>query len=109
MIDEQQFKKHAQEALTSLQGDLVLAGDDYGFKSSFQGGVIDIAFAHPPGKFTICQESGVGHLKLTLGARGYKLDWDVVENTFANTETGQTIKELVQQAISKHLKRDVEL
>jgi len=32
-----------------------------------------------------------------------------VENTFVQTETGQTLKELVAQAISKHLKRDVEL
>jgi hypothetical protein len=50
-----------------------------------------------------------GQIKATLGARGYKLDWDIVENTFVHTETGQTLKELVEQAISKHLKKDVEL
>ena len=48
-------------------------------------------------------------MKIALGARGYKLDWDIVENTFVHTESGQTLKELVEQAISKHLKRDVEL
>lgn len=109
MIEEHEFKKHAHEALTALQGDLVLAGDDYGFESSLHGGAIAISFERPPGKFTICPEGGGRQIKVTLGTRGYKLDWDIVENTFVHTETGQTLKELVEQAISKHLKRDVEL
>jgi len=109
MIEEHEFKKHAHETLTALQGDLVLAGDDYGFESSLHGGAITISFERPPGKFTISPESGARQIKATLGARGYKLDWDIVENTFVHTETGQTLKEMVEQAISKHLKRDVEL
>jgi frataxin-like iron-binding protein CyaY len=109
MIEEREFKKHAHEALTALQGDLVLAGDDYGFESSLHGGAMTIAFDHPPGKFTVSPDAGAGQIKLTVGARSYKLDWDIVENTFVHTETGQTLKELVAQAISKHLKRDVEL
>jgi frataxin-like iron-binding protein CyaY len=109
MIEEHEFKKHAHEALTALQGDLVLAGDDYGFQSSLHGGAITISFERPAGKFTICPEAGVRQIKVTLGSRGFKLDWDIVENTFVQTESGQTLKELVEQAISKHLKRDVEL
>jgi len=109
MIEEHEFKKHAQEALTALQSDLVLAGDDYGFESSLQGGAITISFSRPAGKFTICPEAAVRQIKVSMGSRGAKLDWDIVENTFVHTETGQTLKELVEQAISKHLKRDVEL
>ncbi len=109
MIEEHEFKKHAQETLTALQGDLVLAGDDYGFESSMRGGAITISFEHPPGKFTMVPDAAAGQIKVTLGARGYKLDWDIVENTFVHTESGQTLKELLTQAISKHLKRDVEL
>ena len=109
MIEEHEFKKHAHEALTALQGDLVLAGDDYGFASSHHGGTITITFEHPAGKFTICPDPGPRQIKVSLGASGSKLDWDIVENAFVQTETGQTLKELVAQAISKHLKRDVEL
>jgi frataxin-like iron-binding protein CyaY len=109
MIEEHEFKKHAHEALTALQGDLVLAGDDYGFESKLHGDAITIAFDRPPGKFTICPEAGFRQIKVTLGTRGYKLDWDIVENTFVHIETGQALKELIEQAISKHLKKDVEL
>jgi len=109
MIEEHEFKKHAHETLAALQGDLVLAGDDYGFQSTLQSDTITISFARPSGKFTIAPESASGQLKAAFGARGYKLDWDIVENTFVHTESGQTLKELVEQAISKYLKRDVEL
>jgi frataxin-like iron-binding protein CyaY len=109
MIEDHEFKKHAQEALTALQGDLVLAGDDYGFQSSLQGGAITISFDRPPAKFSIVPEAATGQIKATLGSRAYKLDWDIVENAFVHTETGQTLKEVAAQAISKHLKRDVEL
>ena len=109
MIEEHEFKKHAQDALTALQGDLVLAGDDYGFESSLRAGAITISFDRPPGKFTVVPDAGIRQIKVSLGPRGHKLDWDIVENTFVQTETGQTLKELVEQAISKHLKRDVEL
>jgi len=109
MIDEHDFKKHAHEALTTLQGDLVLAGDDYGFQSNLNGGAITISFDRPPGKFTIVPDAAAGQIKVTLGTRGVKLDWDIVENTFVHTETGQSVKKLLEQGISKHLKRDVEL
>ncbi|HTT65442.1 MAG TPA: frataxin domain-containing protein [Bryobacteraceae bacterium] len=109
MSGEHDFRKHAQDALTALQSDLVLAGDDYGFESSLHGGAITISFDRPPGKFTIVPEASGGQIKATLGTRVHKLDWDIVENTFVHTESGQTLKEMVEQAISKYLKRDVEL
>ena len=109
MIEEREFKKHADEALTALQRDLVLAGDDYGFESSLRGGAITIAFGHPPGKLTITPEGATRQLKVGAAVRSYKLDWDIVENGFVHTETRQTLKELVEQAISKHLKQEVEL
>ena len=109
MIEEREFKKHAEEALAALQRDLVLAGDDYGFESSLRGGAISITFTHPPGKFTVSPEAGARQIKVVAAAKHYKLDWDIVENGFVQSETRQTLKELMEQAISKHLKQDVEL
>jgi len=107
MSEDHEFKKHTDEALTALQRDLVLAGDDYGFDSSLHGGTITINFHHPPGKFTVAAESG--QIKVAAGPRHFKLDWDIVENAFVHTESHQTLKELLEQAISKQLKQDVQL
>lgn len=109
MIEEREFKKHADEALAALQRDLVLAGDDYGFQSSLHGSTITITFEYPEGKFTISLEGGARQIKAALAARTYKLDWDIVENTFVHVESSLTLKELLEQAISKHLKQDVQL
>ena len=109
MIEEHDFKKHGDEALAALQRELVLAADDYGFQTSLRGGTITITFPRPPGKFVIALDGAARQIKIALAARSYKLDWDIVENGFVHTETHQTLKELVEQAISKHLKQDVEL
>lgn len=109
MIEEREFNKHADEALAALQRDLVLAGDDYGFESSLHGGAITISFERPASKFTVGPDAAARQLKAALGPRSYKLDWDIVENTFVHLESRQTLKELLEQAISKHLRQDVQL
>ena len=109
MIDEHDFKKHGDEALAALQRELVLAGDDYGFQSSLRDGTITITFKRPPGKFVIAPKAPPGRSK-SLSRRAATswigTSWRTV---FIHTETRQTLKELVEQAISKHLKQDVEL
>jgi frataxin-like iron-binding protein CyaY len=109
MIEEHDFKKHGDEALAALQRELVLAADDYGFQTSLRGGTITITFPRPPGKFVISLDGAARQIKAAFATRSYRLDWDIVENGFVHTETRQTLKELVEQAISKHLKQDVEL
>jgi iron donor protein CyaY len=109
MSEDHEFKKHTDEALSALQRDLVLAGDDYGFDSSLHGGTITISFHRPSGKFLITADPATGQIKVATTSRSFKLDWDIVENAFVHTETHQTLKELLEQAISKQLKKDVEL
>jgi frataxin-like iron-binding protein CyaY len=109
MIEAHDFKKHGDEALAALQRELVLAADDYGFQTSLRGGAITITFARPPAKFVIGLDIATRQIKVAFATRSYRLDWDIVENGFVQTETRQTLKELVEQAISKHLKQDVEL
>ncbi len=109
MIEDHEFKHHADEALTALQRELVLAGDDYGFESSLRGGAITITFHRPPGKFTVGSDAGSQQLKANVLTRSHKFDWDIVENAFVHTETHQTLKEVLELAISKHLKQDVQL
>ena len=109
MDDDKEFKKHTSEALGALQRALAGAADDYGFDSRLQDGAITVTFEYPPGKFVIGPDSGGQQLRMTAGSRNYKLDWDIVENTFVHPDTRESMKSLLEQAISKHLKQDVEL
>ena len=109
MLDEQNFKKRADEALTHLNRDLIAASDDYGFEVDFNAGALGVEFEDPPAKFVISPNTPVRQIWVSAHAKSYKLDWDIVENSFVHTESGDTLKDLIEKAISKQLKEEVSL
>ena len=109
MIDEQEFKRRADEALTTLHRALIGAADDYGFDVDFNAGALGVEFEDPPAKFVISPNTPVRQIWVSAHAKSYKLDWDVVENSFVHTESGDTLKELLEKAIGKQLKEEVSL
>jgi len=44
MMDEQDFRKRADDALTALHRVVSAAGDDYGFESDFNSGALSVEF-----------------------------------------------------------------
>jgi iron donor protein CyaY len=109
MMDEQDFKKRADDALTSLYRSLAAAADDYGFDVDFNAGALGVEFEDPPAKFVVSPNTPVRQFWVSALAKSYKLDWDIVENAFVHSESGETLKELIERAISKHLKEEVSL
>ena len=109
MMDEQDFKKRADEALSLLHRALLGAADDYGFDVDFNAGALAVEFEDPPAKFVISPNTPVRQIWVSARAKSYKLDWDIVENTFVHSESGETLKEVVENAISKQLKEEVSL
>jgi iron donor protein CyaY len=109
MMDEQDFKKRADEALTTLHRVLIGAADDYGFDVDFNSGALAVEFEEPPGKFVISPNTPVRQIWVSAHAKSYKLDWDIVEAAFVHTESGATLKQLVEKAIGQQLKEEVNL
>ena len=109
MMEEQEFKKRSDEALTSLHRALVAAADDYGFDVDFNAGALGVEFEDPPAKFVVSPNTPVRQIWVSAHAKSYKLDWDIVENAFVHPESGDTLKQLVERAISKQLKEEVNL
>ena len=109
MIDEQAFKKRADEALATLNRDLIAASDDYGFEVDFNAGALAVEFEEPPGKFVISPNTPVRQIWVSANSKSYKLDWDIVENSFVHVESGDSLKTLMEKAVSKHLGEEVSL
>ena len=109
MIDEQEFKRRADEALTLLNRELIAASDDYGFEVDFNAGALDVEFEDPPAKFVISPNTPVRQIWVSANNKSYKLDWDIVENSFVHVESGDTLKALVEKAVGKHLGEEVNL
>ena len=47
-MDEREFRRHSEEALTNLHRLLAVAADDYGFGVSVQDGALTVRFEAPP-------------------------------------------------------------
>ncbi len=109
MIDEQEFKRRADEALTLLSRELIAASDDYGFEVDFNAGALGVEFEDPPAKFVISPNTPVRQIWVSANSKSYKLDWDIVENSFVHVESGDTLKALVEKAVGKHLGEEVSL
>jgi len=51
----------------------------------------------------------VRQIWVSAHAKSYKLDWDIVENSFVHVESGQSLRQLIEKAISKQLGEEVTL
>ncbi|HYL36204.1 MAG TPA: iron donor protein CyaY [Bryobacteraceae bacterium] len=108
-MDDQEFKKCSEDALQSLYKRLAAASDEGEFEVDFNAGALAIEFEDPPAKFVVSPNSPVHQIWVSAHSKSYKLDWDSVENTFVLQSTGQSLTELIQDAITKQLGEEVSL
>jgi iron donor protein CyaY len=108
-MDEQEFRKKADEALTNLYRALNEAADDYGFEADFTAGALTVEFEEPPAKFVISPNTPVRQVWVSAHSKSYKLDWDSVENAFVFGPDRQTLKSLVEEVIGKQIHTAVTL
>jgi iron donor protein CyaY len=108
-MDDQDFKRRADEALQALYKRLTAASDEAEFEADFNSGALAIEFEQPPGKFVISPNAPVQQIWVSAHSKSYKLDWDSVANTFVLQPSGQTLTELIQDAITKQLGEEVSL
>src|SRR5262245_27486645 len=109
MMDEQEIRKHADHALDALNQALIAASDDYEFKVDFNAGALAVEFENPPAKFVVSPNTPVWQIWVSANSKSYKLDWDNVEGSFVHGDSGDSLKTLVEKAVSKHLQEDVSL
>ncbi|MGA2599898.1 MAG: iron donor protein CyaY [Bryobacteraceae bacterium] len=108
-MDDQEFQKRADEELNSLYRKLTHASDDGGFEADFNSGAMSIEFEDPPAKFVISPNSPVRQIWVSAHSKSFKLDWDAARGTFVLTDTGQSLTDLIQSAISTQLGEEVAL
>ena len=108
-MDDREFQKRADDALTQLYSRLVRSSDDAGFEPEFQAGALSIEFDDPPTRFVISPNSPVKQIWVSAQSRSFKLDWDEGRGHFVLHDTGQTLTELIAAAISQQLGEEIVL
>ena len=108
-MDDQEFQTRAGEALHNLYKRLNAASESGEFDADFNAGALAIEFEEPPGKFVISPNAPVRQIWVSAHSRSFKLDWDAQREQFVLAGTGQSLADMVGEAISQQLGRKIEL
>jgi CyaY protein len=108
-MDEQEFKRRADEALQRLYNKLASASDTYEFEPDFNSGALGIEFEEPKAKFVVSPNAPVRQIWISANSRSFKLDWDEARGEFVLPATGQSLEGFIAESISTHLGEPVTL
>ena len=108
MLDDQEFQLKADECLGNLHKALSAASDEHDFETDY-GGTLTVEFEDPPTKFVVSPNAPVRQIWVSALSKSFKLGWDAGRNDFVLPETGQTLKEIIQDAIGRHLGEPITL
>jgi CyaY protein len=105
MLDELEFRRLAEIALNSLLQHLIAREEEAEshFEVDEQGGVLNITFEEPVGKFVITPNAPVRQIWISALSTSFKLDWDQAATAFTLPRTGEQLLPLVDRLIAEHL------
>jgi iron donor protein CyaY len=108
MLDDQQFRLKADEALEDLYDALAKASDKYEFECDYEGAV-KVEFEDPPAKFVVSPNAPVKQVWVSAHSKSFKLDWNPERGAFVLGDTGQTLNQLIADAVSQQIGQQVSL
>lgn len=108
-MDEQEFQRRAGEALDALYRRLAAASETADFEPDFNAGALTIEFDDPPAKFVVSPNSPVRQIWLSAHSRSFKFSWDESRAAFVLPESGQTLVEVVGEAVARQLGEEIAL
>ncbi len=109
MIDEQKFRKLAEEALEQLQRALEKAADTYEFEVDRNEGALTVEFEDPPARFVVSPNAPVRQIWVSARVKSFKLDWDEARGAFVLQVDQRDLKTLMAGVIGEQLGEDVAL
>ena len=108
-MDEQEFRTRADESLGDLYRRLAHAADRHDFEADFNSGALAIEFETPPAKFVVSPNTPVRQIWVSAHSKSFKLDWDASRGAFVLAGSGQTLAQVVGDAIAQQLGEEVSL
>lgn len=107
-MDEQEFRKRSDEALSNLQRALERAADRYGFEVENNQGALTLEFEGPPAKFVVSPNAPVRQIWVSARVRSFKLDWNEAAASFALGD-GRTLHQLIAELAGEQMGEPVSL
>lgn len=105
MLDEQQFRKHADESLDSLKKSLIEAEETADFEVEDQAGALHIGF-EDGARFVVSPNAPVRQIWISALATSFKLDWSEAAGEFVLQKSNEKLKPLLARLINQQLGED---
>jgi CyaY protein len=102
MMDENDFRKRSDQALTSLKQALITAEESADFEVEDQAGALHVSF-EDGGRFVISPNAPVRQVWISALATSFKLDWSETDQDFVLQKTNEKLKPLVARLINQQL------
>ena len=103
MLDEEQFRRHADHAVEALKQALILQEAEGGFDVEENNGALNIVFESPSGKFVITPNTPVRQIWISALSTSFKLEWDEATAQFVLLKTGESLQPLTARLIQQFL------
>ena len=100
-MDESDFRRKAEAAIDELKKSLYKAEESADLEVEEQGGVLNVVFEEPPGKFVITPNAPVRQIWISALSTSFKLD--LRGEGFVLEKTGEGLKALVERLVNEHL------
>src|SRR3954452_20855073 len=102
-MDEQEFRRRADQALDALKRSLLQAEESAEIEVEENAGALKVSFEEPPGTFVISPNAPVKQIWISALSTSFKLDWSDAASDFVLAKTGEDIKTLLTRLINQQL------
>jgi iron donor protein CyaY len=102
MLDENDFRKHADAALEALKQSLITAEESADFEVEDQSGALHLSF-DDGSRFVISPNAPVRQIWISALSTSFKLDWSEAQQEFVLQKTGEPLKPLTARLINQQL------
>ena len=103
MLDEEQFRRHADHAVEALKQALIALEAEGGFEVEENNGALNILFEAPAGKFVITPNTPVRQVWISALSTSFKLEWNEESAQFVLPKTQESLQPLTARLIQQHL------
>ena len=102
MMDENDFRKRSDQALTGLKQALITAEESADFEVEDQSGALHVSFDEGS-RFVISPNAPVRQIWISALSTSFKLDWSEANQDFVLQKSGEKLKPLVARLINQQL------
>ncbi len=101
MLDEAQFRHHADHSVEALKQALIALEAEGGFEVEENNGALNILFEQPAGKFVVTPNTPVRQIWISALSTSFKLEWSEATQEFILPKTGESLQPLAARLIQQ--------